>query len=301
MTTFAWIGLGNMGAPMAGHLVEAGHAVAGFDLNPAALEEARKNGVTPAASVAEAVADADVVITMLPKGQHVRSVLEGDDGVFAHARKGALLMDSSTVDIATSQWCHDEAPRHGLRFVDAPVSGGISGASAGTLAFMVGGAEADVQEALQHVAPMAGKTFAAGGPTAGIAAKIANNMMLFIGQMACSEGSQLAKHLGLDPKTFWEIVTASSGFSWPQQTWYPVAGIIPSSAANDDFEATFRADLALKDVTLAMDEGERLGLHLEAAGLAQEQLRRLAEEGLGDKDCTLVVKYVTPNRTQDEI
>lgn len=301
MTRFAWIGLGNMGAPMAGNLVASGHPVRGYDLSDAAREDARRVGVDVVGSIAEAVADADVVVTMLPKGQHVRDVLSQDGGVFSNARPGTLIMDSSTVDIETSRWCHEEAPKHGMRFVDAPVSGGTSGAAAATLAFMIGGSEADVAEALEHVKPMSGKAFAAGGPTAGIAAKIANNMMLFITQMAASEGSQLAKHLGLDPKTFWEITTASSGMSWSQQTWYPVAGIVPSAAANNNFEASFRADLALKDVTLAVDAGKAAGLHLEAASLAQEQLHRLRDEGLGDKDCTLVVKYVTPGKSQAEI
>lgn len=301
MTHFAWIGLGNMGAPMAGNLVKAGHTVTGFDLSEKAVQTAVEHGVTAASSVAEAVKDADVVITMLPKGEHVRDVYTQDGGVFASAQEGTLLMDSSTVDIETSQWCHDEAPKHGLRFVDSPVSGGISGAAAATLAFMIGGEEKDVAEAMKHVEPMAGNVFNAGGATAGIASKIANNMMLFIAQMACSEGSQLAKHLGLDPKTFWEIASASSGRSWPQQTWYPVAGIIESSAANNDFEATFRADLAIKDVSLALAAGAKAGLHLEAATLACEQLNRLKDEGLGDKDCSLVVKYVTPGQTQEEI
>lgn len=301
MAQVAWIGLGNMGSRMAANLIAAGHEVAGFDLSAAAMEQAEAAGLRPAADVRDAVAEADVVFTMLPKGEHVLAVLSEPGGVWESARPGTLIIDSSTSDIESSTRCHEGSAERGFRFVDAPVSGGVSGAADATLAFMVGGRPEDAEEAAAFVTPMAGNVFIAGKPTAGLAAKIANNMMLLICQMASSEGSQLAKHLGLDPRVFWDIVSASSGRSWSQQTWYPVAGVIETAAANADFEARFRADLALKDVNLALAAGREKGLHLEAASLAQEQLQRLADEGLGDKDCTLVVKYVTPGQTQEEI
>lgn len=293
MATYAWIGLGNMGGPMTSHVVRAGHTVRGFDLDPAALNKASALGVTPTDSIAKAVEAADVVFTMLPKGEHVRAVYGGEDGIWAHASARTLLIDSSTVDVESSQYCHDESARRGFTFVDAPVSGGISGAEAATLAFMVGGGHDAVKQATEYIEPMAGKTIVAGGPTSGIAAKICNNMMLFINLMGAAEGSQLADRLGLDPQVFWSIVSASSGRSWAQQTWYPMPGIMDSAAANRNYDATFRADLALKDVSLAVEAGELADLSLEAAALAQQKFASLVNEGLADKDCSLIAKLVS--------
>lgn len=295
MAVYGWIGLGNMGGPMTTNLVAAGHTVRGFDLDPATVAEAAAHGVETVGSIAEAVSGADVVFTMLPRGEHVRTVFGGEGGIWATADTRTLLVDSSTVDIETSQHCHDVSAERGFRFVDAPVSGGISGAAAATLAFMVGGADEDVQEATGRIEPMAGKIIAAGRATAGIAAKICNNMMLFIDLMAASEGSQLADQLGLDPKVFWEIASVSSGRSWAQQTWYPMPGIVDSSAANRNYDATFRADLALKDVSLALDAGEKTGVQLQAAQLARQRFEQLVGEGFADKDCSLIVKYSSPD------
>lgn len=299
MATIAWIGLGNMGGPMTANLVTAGHDVIGFDLNLEANEAAAANGVRIAASVADAVSAADAVFTMLPKGAHVREVYEGDGGVWANAPTTALLLDSSTVDIETSGACHDGSAERGFRFVDAPVSGGISGAAAGTLTFMLGGAASDVVVAKVLVEPMAGNVFAVGGPTMGIAAKLANNMMLFISLIAAAEGSQLAASLGLDPKTFWEVAAVSSADSWAMRTWYPVPGIVESSAANHNFDATFATTLALKDVALALEAGESAGLDLPAAALARRQFERLIDEGLGGKDCSLIAKYAAADGRVD--
>lgn len=295
MAIIGWIGLGNMGSRMTGNLVKAGHTVRGYDLNPAANAAAAEVGVTIVNSIADAVAGADAVFTSLPKGQHVRSVYEGPDGIWANASVTTLLIDSSTIDIATSRYLHEQSEVSSHHFVDAPVSGGISGAADGTLAFMLGGAPDDTARAATYIEPMSGNTIVAGGPTMGIAAKIVNNMMLLIDVLANSEGSQLAEQLGLDPRVFWEIASASSGRSWAQQTWYPVPGIIPTSAADHNFDATFTAELARKDIGLALDAGELTGTHLPAAALAAEQLQQLIDEGLGRKDCTLVAKYASPD------
>jgi len=295
MSIYAWIGLGNMGGPMSSNLVKAGHTVRGFDLDQKVLARAEAEGVQPVGSIAEAVDGVDAVFTMLPKGAHVREAYDGDDGIWAHASTDTLLIDSSTVDIETSRFTHDESEKRGFAFVDAPVSGGISGAAAGTLGFMLGGSPENVERATGHIEPMSGKTIAAGGPTNGTAAKICNNMMLFINVIAAAEGSQLAERMGLDPKVFWDIVSASSGRSWAQQTWYPVPGVVDSAAANNDYAATFRADLALKDITLALDAGELTELNLPGAKLAQSQFRQLMDEGLGDMDCTLITKFVSPD------
>ena len=295
MSTYAWIGLGNMGGPMTANLVAAGHQVRGYDLDAEACAAAAGGGVQISGSVAEAMEHADAVFTMLPKGAHVRSVYEGEAGIWANATKDMLLLDSSTVDIETSRYIHAGSAERGLHFVDAPVSGGISGAAAGTLAFMLGGEPEVMDRASGFIAPMSGKTIVAGGPSMGIAAKICNNMMLFIDLMASAEGSQLAEALGLDPEVFWQIASVSSGRSWAQQTWYPVPGIIDTAAANNNFEATFRTDQARKDVGLAIDDGESTGVRLPAATLAREHFDELIEQGLGDKDCSLIVKNLLPD------
>ena len=297
MSTIAWIGLGHMGAPMAAHLVSAGHTVRGVDPVPAARDAAAARGIQLVDSVAEALQGADACLTSLPGPAQVREVYGAQDGVFAHAAAGTLLLDTSTVDVGTSRWCHDEAAARGLAFVDAPISGGTAGAEAGTLAVMLGGHPDHLVRARTVVEPMARAVIDCGEATSGIAAKLANNMMLFISVMAMSEGSQLAEHLGLDPHVFWQVVDASSGQSWAQRTWYPVPGVVPTAAANHDFDATFSADLARKDCGLAVQAGEATGVHLPAARLALAQLQQLAEEGLGGKDCTLVAKFASPDGT----
>ena len=221
MATIAWIGLGHMGGPMSGNLVAAGHEVRGVDPDPACREAAAARGVRVVDTIAEAVAGADAVFTSLPRGEHVREVLGGEGGVWATAPTSALLLDTSTVDVETSRFCHESSAERGFRFVDSPVSGGIAGATAGTLTFMLGGEEDAVTEAASFVEPMAGHVFIVGGPTMGIAAKLANNLMLFVSLLGLAEGSQLAAELGLDAETFFKVASVSSGDSWPLRTWYP--------------------------------------------------------------------------------
>lgn len=295
MSTIAWIGLGHMGAPMTAHLVAAGHTVRGVDVNPDAAAAAAAHGVEIVASLADAVTGADAVVTSLPKPEHVRAVFGGPDGVFAHATADMLLLDTSTVDVETSRWCHDEAAARGLTFVDAPISGGTAGAEAGTLTFMLGGRPDAVDRAAALVEPMAGNVIRCGGDGAGIAAKLANNLILFINVMAMSEGAQLAEQLGLDPKVFWDVVSVSSGSSWAVKTWYPVPGVVEGAAANRNFDATFSVGLAHKDASLAIAAGETSGVHLPAGQLAVAQLQQLIDEGYADKDCTLVARFATPD------
>lgn len=297
MSTIAFIGLGHMGTPMAGNLAAAGHTVRGVDPVPAAAAAAAERGVEIVSSPAAALAGADACVTSLPKPEHVRAVYGGPDGIFAHAEPPTVLMDTSTVDVETSRWCHREAEAAGLVFVDAPISGGTAGAEAHSLTFMLGGHAEGLERAAQLVAPMAGTVIACGGPGAGIAAKLVNNMMLFIGVMAVSEGSQLAEQLGLDHKTFWQVADASSGGSWPQRMWYPVPGVVDTAAANRNFDATFSVDLARKDCALAVAAAGDTGVHVPAARLALAQLDELVEEGLGGKDCTLVATFASPDGT----
>lgn len=295
MSTITWIGLGHMGAPMSANLVAAGHDVRGFDLSEAAMAAAREGGVQTFPSMTEALEGAEVVITMLPKGEHSRAVYLGEDGVLALAPKDALLVDSSTIDVATAEELHRAAADAGFAFVDAPVSGGISGASAGTLTFMIGGEEQHARRAEEIVQPMAGRVVHTGAAGTGQAAKIVNNMMLFICLEACSEGSVLADRLGLDPKVFWEIASVSSGNSWALQTWYPVPGMTDSAAANHNFDATFSATLAAKDIGLALAAGKQTDVNLPAARLVAERFQELIDEGLAGKDCSLIAKYAAPD------
>ena len=295
MTTITWIGLGHMGNPMSANLAGAGYDVRGHDVSADAMAAARDRGVQTFDTLEEALQGADVVFTMLPKGEHARAVYLGDSGVIALAPKDALLIDSSTIDVETAEELHRAAEDAGFRFVDAPVSGGISGAAAATLTFMVGGKPDVVEQARTFIEPMARKIVATGHAGTGQAAKIVNNMMLFICLEACAEGSVLADRLGLDPQVFWDIASVSSGNSWALQTWYPVPGIVDSAAANKNFEATFSAALAAKDAGLALMAGEQTGVRLPAAELVAAKLQQLVDEGLGDRDCSLITKYAAPD------
>jgi 3-hydroxyisobutyrate dehydrogenase len=288
----AWIGLGNMGGPMAANLVAGGHGVTGFDLNDTAKQTAVEHGVRVVDSIADAVRDAEVVFTMLPAGNHVTTVLSGPDGVMAHVRPGALVVDCSTIDIQVARDLHELLNANGFRFLDAPVSGGIFGAQAGTLTFMVGGSEADLDEARALVDVMAARVFHAGGPGAGQSAKIANNMMMAINLAGLCEGAVLADRLGLDPKTFFEIASVSSGESWALRTWYPSPGVVETAGVNRGFEGGFLTDLALKDVRLAVAAGGATDTDLSFATLVVKKLEELSDLGYGGKDCTSLVKLV---------
>lgn len=285
-----WIGLGNMGGPMAANLVTAGHSVCGFDLSESACGAAAAAGVTIVGSVADTVADAELVFTMLPAGRHVEAVLTGPDGVLARLAPDTLVVDSSTIDVDTARRLHQTVVSGGFRFLDAPVSGGTFGAKAGKLTFMVGGIEADLTEARPAIDAMAGRVFHAGGPGTGQAAKIANNLMLGINLAALCEGSVLAGRLGLDAKVFFEIATASSGDSWAVRNWYPVPGVVDNAAVNRDFEGGFAIDLMRKDVGLALEAGSTTKTYLPFAALVVGYLDQMVELGWGGKDSTALVK-----------
>ncbi|WP_154605026.1 MULTISPECIES: 3-hydroxyisobutyrate dehydrogenase [Arthrobacter] len=292
MAVVAWIGLGNMGGPMTANMVKAGQAVRGFDLSEDALAAAVANGVTPTSSIADAVQGADVVFTMLPKGDHVRNVYFGDGGILANAAKETLLIDSSTIDIESAQAVHDAAAAAGFRFVDAPVSGGMSGAAAATLTFMVGGEGGAVADACSYIEPMAANIIPTGGATTGQAAKICNNLMLFINLASTAEGAVLADRLGLDKQVFWDIASVSSGDSWALRTWYPLAGVVPTSAANHDFAPSFTAELANKDIGLAIAAARSTDTPLEIGEHVQQLFQRLIDQGEGGNDCSQIVSLV---------
>ncbi|WP_026550141.1 3-hydroxyisobutyrate dehydrogenase [Arthrobacter sp. Br18] len=292
MAKIGWIGLGNMGGSMSGNLVKAGHEVRGFDLNTDAVAAAEALGVKPASSIADAVEGADVVFTMLPKGEHARAVYLGDDGVLAHADTRTLLVDSSTIDIESAGALHAAASEAGFRFVDAPVSGGMSGAKAATLTFMVGGEEQAVKDASAFIEPMSKNIIPTGGATTGQAAKICNNLMLFINLASTAEGAVLADRLGLDKQVFWDIASVSSGDSWALRTWYPVPGVVDTAASNNDFAPTFTTELANKDIGLAIAAAKDTGTPLEIGEHVQQLFQRLVDSGQGGKDCSMIIKLV---------
>ncbi|MEE8272168.1 MAG: 3-hydroxyisobutyrate dehydrogenase [Alphaproteobacteria bacterium] len=259
MTEIGFIGLGNMGGPMARNLVTAGYAVVGFDLAEASVAAAAGHGVKPAGSIAEAVAAADVVITMLPAGRHVRTVYAGDDGVLGAARAGALLIDSSTIDVESARAVSAMAADAGFTMLDAPVSGGVGGAESGALTFMVGGTDAAFARAEPILACM-GKTIVhAGAAGTGQAAKICNNMVLGVSMIAVGEAFALADRLGLDRQKLFDISSQSSGQCWSLTSYCPVPGPVPSSPANRNYRPGFTAAMMLKDLRLAQEAAQSVG------------------------------------------
>ncbi len=248
MAVIGFIGLGNMGFPMACRLKQAGHEVRCFDVSAGSLERARDAGLQPRESVAQAVAGAEVVVTMLPSGRHVLEVLAADALPFA---PGALVIDCSTIDVASCAAFHAAVGAKGLATLDAPVSGGTGGAAAGTLTFMVGGTEAAFAQALPLLQAMGRNIIHAGAAGAGQAAKICNNMLAGISMLAVSEALQLAKRLGLDPKKFFDIASTSSGQCWALTSYAPEPGLVPAAPANRGYEGGFASELMLKDLRLA--------------------------------------------------
>lgn len=250
MTTIAFLGLGNMGGPMAANLVAAGHTVRGFDPVPALRQAAADKGAQTFDSGAEAVADADVVITSLPNGAVVKSCYAE---VLPAAVAGALFVDTSTISVDDARAIHDQAVEKGFAQLDAPVSGGVKGATAGTLAFMVGGEPEAVKRARPVLEPLAGKIIHCGASGTGQAAKLCNNMLLAVEQIAVGEAFLLAERLGLSAQSLFDVVTGATGNCWAVHTNCPVPGPVPTSPANNDFRPGFATALMTKDLGLAMD------------------------------------------------
>ena len=259
MAEIAFIGLGNMGSGMAANLVEAGHGVRAFDLNTEAVKALVAKGASAADSVKDATHGAEVVVTMLPAGQHVRSVYGGKDGVFAHAVSGTLMIDCSTIDVESSRAVVADAAAKGFDMVDAPVSGGTAAANAGTLTFMVGGTEDSFKRATPTLDVMGKTVIHAGDAGAGQAAKICNNMLLAITMIGTCEAFVLAEKLGLDAQTFFDISSKASGQNWSMTSYCPVPGPVPTSPANNDYEPGFSAAMMLKDLKLAMGAAQAGG------------------------------------------
>ena len=251
MSTIAFIGLGNMGGGMAANLAKAGHTVRAFDLSEGAVNRAVKAGCVAAKSTLQAIKGAEVVVTMLPAGQHVRSVYLGVDGIIANVAAGTLLIDSSTIDIESARAVIETATAKQLNMVDAPVSGGVSAAAAGTLTFMVGGTKPAFAKAQAYLEKMGANIFHAGAAGNGQAAKVCNNMLLGITMIGTCEAFALAEKLGLDAQTFFDISSTASGQSWSMTKYCPAPGPVPSAPSNRDYAAGFTAAMMLKDMRLA--------------------------------------------------
>lgn len=289
MTVIAFIGLGNMGNPMAANLVKAGHQVRGFDLVGDNLKTAASNGVTVSDSAAAAVEGAEVVVTMLPAGKHVLAVY-GD--IVAAAAKGTLFIDSSTIDVESARKAHAVAGAAGMLSVDAPVSGGVGGAEAGTLTFMAGGSREAFAKAEPVLQPMAGKIVHCGDAGAGQAAKICNNMILGISMIGVGEAFVLAEKLGLSHQALFDVASTSSGQCWSLTTYCPVPGPVPTSPANRDYKPGFAAALMLKDLKLAQEAAQSAGA-VTPLGAEAAQLYALFEAmGHGGTDFSGIIRFL---------
>ncbi|MEU9976535.1 3-hydroxyisobutyrate dehydrogenase [Streptomyces sp. NPDC051014] len=283
-TTLAFIGLGHMGAPMAANLVKAGHRVRGYDLVAMAGP-----GLEPADSASEAVADAEVVISMLPAGRHVLALY---DDVLPAARPGTLFVDCSTIDVADARTAHERAVAAGMRALDAPVSGGVVGAEAATLTFMAGGGDTEFAEARPLLEVIGKKAVHCGGPGAGQAAKICNNMILGVSMIAVSEAFVLAESLGLSHQALYDVASTASGQCWALSVNCPVPGPVPASPANRDYRPGFAASLMAKDLGLAANAlragGVRAELGLRAADLYADYAERVGS----DEDFSGIVRTI---------
>lgn len=289
-TTIAFIGLGNMGGGMAANLVKNGYAVRAFDLSEDALKKAEAAGVTRATGAAEAVSGADAVVTMLPAGKHVEAVYTNE--VFGAAKAGALFLDCSTIDVATARRVIEAATAKGFEMVDAPVSGGIAAANGGTLTFMVGGTDDAFAKAKPILSAMGKAVIHAGIAGTGQGAKICNNMLLGASMVATCEAFAMAQKLGLDPQTFYDISSVSSGQSWSMTSYCPLPGVGPQSPADNDYQGGFAVALMLKDLKLATEAAASVGASVPMGNTAEALYQMLANAGEGGRDFSSIIKFL---------
>jgi 3-hydroxyisobutyrate dehydrogenase len=292
MAKIGFIGLGNMGLPMAQNLVKAGHAVAGFDLSEYPVDRLAADGGTPARSIADTCRDAEIVITMLPAGPEVREAYLGSDGVLAAVQRGTLLVDSSTIDVKTAREVAQAAEEQGLAMIDAPVSGGVAGALAASLTFMVGGSP-EAFERARPVLEKMGKTIVhAGGAGNGQAAKICNNMILGASMIVVCEAFLLAEKLGLDAQRLFDISSKSSGQCWSMTSYCPVPGPVPTSPANRDYKAGFTAAMMLKDLQLAQTAAREARAATPLGAGAAAVYEQFVESGDGGADFSGIIRFL---------
>jgi 3-hydroxyisobutyrate dehydrogenase len=292
MARIAFLGLGNMGLPMAQNLLKAGHQVEGVDVNPVAIAKLKEAGGSTAETVKIAASRADVVITMLPSGKEVREVYFGPGGIIDNANAGTLLIDSSTIDVETARAVAAAAEAKGLLILDAPVSGGVGGAQGATLTFMVGGSERAFERGKSILEKM-GKTIVhAGAAGNGQAAKICNNMILGISMIAVSEAFVLAEKLGLDAQKLFDISSKSSGQCWSMTTYCPVPGPVPTSPANRDYQAGFTAAMMLKDLRLAQDAARSVSAATPLGAGAAAIYTQYVESGEAGRDFSGIIRFL---------
>jgi 3-hydroxyisobutyrate dehydrogenase len=290
MARVGFIGLGNMGGGMAANLAKHGHDVRAFDLSDDALVRARDAGCTPVESAVEACKDADAVVTMLPAGRHVEAVYA--DSILGNAPLSAILLDCSTIDVTTAKRVAETATARGFAIVDAPVSGGIAAANAGTLTFMVGGTDGAFANAEPYLSRMGKAVIHAGASGAGQAAKICNNMVLGAEMIATCEAFALADKLGLDPQKFFEIASVSSGQSWSLTSYAPWPGVGPETPADRDYQGGFAAALMLKDLKLAMEAAKSVGADTPMGTRAAELYQAFDDAGHGGLDFSAILRML---------
>ncbi|MGB0571302.1 MAG: 3-hydroxyisobutyrate dehydrogenase [Alphaproteobacteria bacterium] len=293
MAKIGFIGLGNMGGPMVANLVTAGHSVSVFDISADAVKRAVESGVA-AADSARATADgAEVVITMLPAGAHVRSVYVDDDGVLDALEKDALVIDCSTIDVPTARDMIAEGESRGLEMIDAPVSGGVGGAAAGTLTFMCGGTDSAFARAEPILQAMGKNIFHAGAAGAGQSAKVCNNLMLAIQMIAVSEGFGLAEKLDLDAQKLFDIASTATSQCWAMTSYCPVPGPVPTSPANNDYEAGFTVAMMLKDLELSQEAADTTGANTPLGAQATALFDAYAADGNEGLDFSAIIRHIT--------
>lgn len=295
MATIGFIGLGNMGVPMAANLVAAGHTVTGFDLAADNMTRASDKNVMAASDLGGAVRGADVVVTMLPAGEHVRTVWSQAIG---NANPGTLFIDSSTIDVDSARAVHALAADAGMMSLDAPVSGGVGGAEAASLTFMVGGSEDAFAAGEGYLQAMGKRIVHCGDGGAGQVAKLCNNMVLGISMIATAEAMTVGQRLGLTPQTLFDVISTSSGQTWALTHHCPVPGPVPASAANNDYKPGFAAALMLKDLGLAQQAAQSAGTTTPMGALAAELFKTFNEAGNGEKDYAAIIQMIESGATQ---
>lgn len=292
MAKIGFLGLGRMGFPMARNLLAAGHEVQAFDPSAEVSGRAREAGITACPTVREAVAGVEVVISMVPTGRHVLDIFTGAEGALAHMAAGSIAIDSSTIDPADARTLHAEGRARGIGVLDAPVSGGVMGAEAGSLTFMVGGAEADLERVRPVLEGMGRRIFHAGGPGVGQAAKLCNNLLAGISMIAVSEAFALARHLGLDARKMQEISAVSTGGCFSLTNYPPVPGLLPNVPSSRDYRNGFASQLMLKDLKLVQQAAMQAGPSLPLGSLAAALYGVFCTAGYGELDYSGIIKLI---------
>ncbi len=293
-----FIGTGTMGQPMLGNLIKKGFTVLAYDLVPTALAAAVKLGATAAGSTAEVARRSDLVVTMLPSSSHVEAVYLGPGGVLESVASGRLCVDMSTIDPAVSRRVAAALAQRQARFLDAPVSGGVPGATDGTLAIMVGGDARDLEEARPALAAMGANIIHVGTVGSGEAAKLCNNLIAGVAAVAVSEAFRIAEGFGVDPKVLTDVISKSSGNTWVMQQAHPVPGLVARAASSRDYAPGFMTDLMAKDLGLAVNAARELRVPAVVAAAALQVLRLASSHGLGRKDFTAVYTFLKPSSDQ---